>query len=107
MKLTLIERIHLRDLLPASGDYETMKIVSPLQDKLLPTQEESEKFEVKATPQGQSVHWEWNVDGRSYLADIEIDPIIQEIITTFLKDSNAMKTLTISLLSLYEKFIVE
>lgn len=100
MKLNFQERLMLLQILPAESDFLTLKIVRDLQTKLSATEEEFKKFNIKQD--GERISWS-NAGNKE--KDIDIGEKGQEIITEQLKKLGKEKKGTLSLLSLYEKFV--
>ncbi len=55
MKLNVSERLTLVNVVPEKGNFETMKIIETLKDKLYPNEKEAKEFEIKTT--GNQVSW--------------------------------------------------
>ena len=106
MKLSIAERFNLTSLLPTQGDFITLKRVQEFKDKLIFTEEEVKKYEIKLVPVGEDKEqWRWN--DPKYETEIEVGETIKDIIVEKLKNMDKEKTLETKDLSLYEKFIKE
>ena len=101
MKLSIMERILLSQLLPAEGTFVTLKLLRVLKEDLSFTEEENKKLEFKQN--GDSL--QWKEDGKQ--VDVKIGDTMNEIIIKVLKDLDEKAKLTDQHFSLYEKFIKE
>lgn len=102
MKLFLVERMLLLELLPTEGDYAALKELRKTREMLALTADEEKKFDVKHE-EGMMT---WNPEGNSFERDI---PLSEWATTTFqeeLRKRNTEKKLDNRTFSLYEKFII-
>ncbi len=103
MKLFLVERMLLLELLPTEGDYAALKELRKTREMLGPTADEVKEFNVKQEADGVV---SWDPKANSVERDI---PLSEWATTTFqeeLRKRNTEKKLDNRTFSLYEKFIV-
>ena len=100
MKLTVIERLTLLQILPQEGNFLTIKVVRDLTSVLAMNEKEFKEFEIKQT--GEQVTW--NLKGNQERA-VEIGEKATDIIVEALKRLDEQKKLEQRHLSLYEKFV--
>jgi hypothetical protein len=108
MELTLGERLNLVGLLPKESDYVTLKRISELRDRLIPSEKEAKEFELKLERNAENpqiAQWIWNAKGSESKAEIEIGEVCEIEIVNILKKRNDEKKITPQDVSLYEKFI--
>lgn len=101
MKLTVLERIRLVNILPAEGDFRTMKTISQLRDRLLFNEDEVKRL--KLVTEDQQVKWNPDADGEG--SEIEVGELATEIIVGQLKKMDDEKKVTVDYLPLWERFI--
>ena len=100
MKLNLIERFTILNLLPKETNFATLKIVRELQKVLSTSEEEFKKYEIKQVEDKIT----WNVKGNEEV-EIKIGEKATDIIVEELKKLDNEKKLTKQHLSVYDKFI--
>lgn len=100
MKLNVLERLNLLDILPKQGDYTTLKIVRKLRETLSFSEEEHKKYQFRQE-EGR-LFWE-NDDEK----DVHIGEMAMDMIQKALKKLDEDKKLTEEQFTLYEKFIKE
>jgi hypothetical protein len=100
MNLSVLERIVVLKVLPAEGDYATLKILTNLRMALSFTEEEIKAWDIRSDP--SSNRTTWKVEG---VADIPIGERATDIIVTALKKLDREKKLSVQDMSVYEKFI--
>ena len=100
MKLNILERLKVLQMLPQEGNFATLTIIRNLQEALSLTEAEFKEFEVKED--GTSTTW--NVKGREE-REIDIGEKAEEIVATALKKLDDENKLTQQHISIYEKFI--
>jgi hypothetical protein len=108
MKLTIMDRIMIYELLPAKGDYKTLKAVKEFRDKELRfTREETEMYDISQEVVGDGhVQIRFNQEAASsYERDIKIPLNVKAAIIERLKELDKTKNLREEQLNLYEKFI--
>jgi len=101
MKLSILERIILSQLLPAQGTFLTLKLLRVLKEDLSFTEEENKILEFEQD--GETLHWKEPGVER----EIEIGDTMNQIIVEALKELDKNAELTDQHFSLYEKFIKE
>jgi hypothetical protein len=102
MKLTVLERLNLLNLLPQKEDISVLKIVRDLENTLSLTEEEFKEFGVKLENDRTS----WNEKGLEE-REIAIGEMATKVCANALKEANKEKLLTKQHISLYDKFIKE
>lgn len=100
MQLKLKDRYMLLNLLPQAGDFSTMRTIAALRDSLLPSEEETQRMEIKA--EGAAIRWKASEDTG---ADIAIGPVANSVIVQALTKLNEEKALTLDTLPIYEMFV--
>ena len=98
MKLNVLERILLLQILPKEGTYVTFKILMDLKGKLAFNEKEIKEFGV-VEKEGR-ITWKKSAD-----KDFEFGEKAKEIIVTSLKKLDEEGKIDINNISLYEKFI--
>ena len=104
MKLTVLERIALLGVLPAEGDFVTLKIVRELRENL--SFDEAEVKQLKVKQEGQQITWEAGAETPGG-KEVKIGEKATDVIVAALKKLNSDKKLTDQHFSLYEKFVKE
>lgn len=106
LKLNILERISLLNVLPHEGSIITLRIMRELQSKLSFTEEELKKYKMKNTqsPDGRTTIT-WDEDFSLKETDIEIGEAATGIIVNELKKLDSQNRLRMEMLSLYEKFV--
>jgi len=102
MKLTVLERIILLGVLPAEGNFLTLKIVRKLREALSFTEDEHKTLEI--TQNGDTIRWKGENEDPAG-KEIEIGEKATDLIVESLKQLDEQKKLTEQHFSLYEKFI--
>jgi len=102
MKLNVFERLVLLPILPAEGDFLTLKIMRELKESLSMSQTDLDEFEIKQA--GEQVTW--NEKGNEE-REIEIGEKATEIVIDSLKKLDKEKKLTDRHFTVYEKFVKE
>ena len=100
MKLTVAERIGLLSILPAKGDYVTLKVLSQLRMNLSFTEDELEDYGIVEDKVNQKVDWEF-----AGTTELPIGEVATSIVVDTLRDLDKRKELPARLFDLYEKFI--
>jgi len=100
MKLNLVERIRLGQLLPESGNVANLRILTELRLRLGITEEEHARFKIKAD--GENIRWDPTVDTTT---DIEVGDVAKSIIRDQLLKMDEAEAMTVEHVSLYEKFV--
>ena len=101
MKLLVHERLLLLNLLPATGDITSIKLLRKVKEDL--SFNEKENKDLGFVQDGEMLRW--NSEKGNVEKDITIGEIITELIKTELKKMNEEKKLTDQHISIYEKFI--
>jgi len=100
MKLNILERLKLLQLLPQEGNFITLTIVNKLKETLSLTEAEFKEFEVKE----DGVNTTWNAKGQEE-RELEIGEKASDIIAEALNKLNDENKLTAQHMSVYEKFV--
>jgi len=103
MKLKVLERLILLNILPSEGNYITLKIVRDLQNELSFSEDEHKLFKFETQEDG-SVKWD---DETEQDKDVSVGEKARQMIVDILKKIDNEKKLTLKHMSLYEKFIIE
>jgi len=104
MKLTVLERLALLNILPKEGNFITLKIVRKLREDLSFSEEEIKRLEFKEDEGRVS----WNPrEAEKIIKDIKIGNKANSIIVEILEKLDKEKKLTDQHFTLYEKFIGE
>ncbi len=101
MKLSILERLVLGNILPQKGNYTTLIAVKEIKDKIVLTLEEIEKYKIAADEQ----QTRWSKEGENYEIDVEFGKTLSVIINEALQKKNNGNELTQEMISLYEKFV--
>ena len=102
MKLNIMERLQLLNILPAEGNYVTLKIVRQLREDLSFSEDEIKLFGVHQ--EGDQVTWSYS-NGGTDDREIQIGEKATDIIVESLKKLDREEKLTEALVGVYEKFV--
>jgi hypothetical protein len=100
MKLNVLERLLLLQILPAEGDFVTLKIIKGLKESIALSEADFKEFDIKQ--EGEQVLW--NQEG-SKEKEIKIGEKATDVIVEALQKLDSEKKLLETHVSLYEKFI--
>jgi len=100
MKLTVLERFTLLGVLPAEGNFVTLKIVRKLREALAFTEKEIKDLEMMV--EGERTKWN---PAKDVPRDVEIGEMATDMIVKALKKLDDTNKLTEQHMSVYEKFI--
>ena len=100
MKLNIMERIMILQLLPKEGNFLTLNLVRKLQSVLAPSEKELIDFEIKQVDNMTT----WNEKGREEL-EIEIGEKSADVIIEALEKLDKEQKITANHMSIYEKFV--
>jgi len=100
MKLNLLERFKILQMLPQEGNFVTLNIVKTLQENLAPTEEEFKKYEI--IQEGEQT--KWNEKGLEE-KEIVIGEKATDIIVEALEKLDKEKKITPQHITIYKKFI--
>ncbi len=108
MKLTMGERFGLLQILPEQGSLLSLKAARILREALIPTEKERKEYKLAEveSPDGKGMRIQWDATADK-AKDIEIPPIMAEIIKKKLTEMDKAEKLTEQYIPLYEKFIPE
>jgi hypothetical protein len=104
MKLTVLERIALLNILPAEGDFVTLKIVRNLKMDLSFSEDEIKALKVEQ--KGAQITWDLTKETPGG-KEIKIGEKATDVIVAALKKLNAEKKLIEQQFTIYEKFVKE
>jgi len=102
MKLSVLERLILANVLPKEGDVLSLRIVRQLREELSFSEEEHEKLQFKNT----DGMLQWDADALED-KEISIGAKATQLIKDSLKSMNDSKTLTQDHLPVWDKFMGE
>ena len=109
MKLTILERITLAQVLPRESNYVTLKIINELRMELGFSEKEIKTYGIKEVPgiDGQEGQIKWN-DKYSKLAtkEVAIGVVAREVICESFKRLDKAKKINAQNSTLYEKFMM-
>ena len=105
MKLSIADRINLLEIMPPQADFLTIKKIQETRDKIIFTNLEIKKYEIKLETKGDQNYWVWNKAGQNYITDIVIGEVTENEIIKILKKLSDEKNLKIYQIPLYEKFV--
>jgi len=100
MELSVLERLMAIGVLPAEGDYTTLKILNQLKLSLSFSEKEYEEFGIVVDIEKSQT--KWTTDGD---VEIPIGEKATDILVKALKDKNRQKKLSADMMTLYEKFV--
>ena len=101
MKLTILERILLLQILPKEGDFITLKVIRELQDVLGFSEADYKKYKIKQ--EGGSITWD--VEAGKKEVEIAVGEKAQEIIKEAFEKLDQEKKLEQKHFNLYERFV--
>jgi hypothetical protein len=102
MKLNVLERLLLLNILPHEGDFTTLKIVRKLREDLSFSEEEHVALEFK----NDNEQVKWNSDSH-VIKEVDLGKKAEDLIKVHLEKLNAEKKLTENYFELYEIFVGE
>jgi len=100
MKLNVLERLMLLNMLPKEGSITVLKLLRVLKEELSFSEEENKALVFKQ----EDEQLMWNSEG-DVVKDIKIGEIMTELIKKELKKLNDEEKLTDAHIDLYEKFM--
>ena len=103
MKLGIRDRIVLLNILPAEGDFITLKIVHDLRSALAFSEQDLKDYEI--TSEDNAVRWSEAKEAELGQKEIEIGPKALSVIVELLKKLSEAGKLVEGNLSVYEKFM--
>jgi hypothetical protein len=104
MKLVMGERLALLSILPERGSLLSLKAARILREALVPTEKERAKLKIVEDIENGQIRWEASEDKG---AEIEIPPIMVEIVKKRLAEMDKAEQLTEQYVPIYEKFLPE
>lgn len=105
MKLSVMERVVVLDLLPREGDFLTLKVLRELRESLALKEEEIKQFGVTSLLDESSgmINYKWE---KNEEVDIPMTEVKLNLIREQLRIIDRNKHLTENQYSVYEKFII-
>ena len=100
MKLNVMERLLLINMLPEKGNAVTLRIVSQLRERLSFTEADIKKYDIVA--EGEQVRW--NIEQAEEEAEIKIGAVAHKVIVDTLTELDTNEELELQHLSLLDKF---
>lgn len=100
MKLNVIERLTLLQILPQEGNFLTLKVLRDLTSILAMTEKEFKEFDIKQVDEQVT----WNLKGNEE-KEVEIGEKATDLIVEALKELDKNKKLEQRHFSLYQKFV--
>jgi len=104
MKLNVLERLILLNVLPPTGDITSIKLLREVREEASFDEEENKALNFKQEEEGSLM---WNQAAGSIEKDILIGEIVTELVKTALKKLDEEKKLTEDHISFYDKFMQE
>lgn len=101
MKLTIMERVMLLQVLPPTGNIGTMRIVHDLRMSLAPSEAEVKKCNIREDLENDKLLW----DDNEYSAEITIGEKATDVIIEALKRWDSEFRLTEQHIPVYERFV--
>jgi len=103
VRLTVKQRIDLQSILPAKGDFVTVKMLRVLREDLSFSQKEIEQLNLVKNPNGTV---EWSIEaGDKCIKEVAIPETIINNVKETLERLNTAKQITDSHLDFYEMFM--
>ena len=100
MELTVIERIHLLDILPREGDITTLRIVRQLREDLSFSEDEHKALAFEQQANG-TINWKLDAE---VVKEVSIGTKAKKLIVDALQRLNTEKKLREAHLPLFERF---
>jgi len=100
MKLDVLERITLMQILPKESNFVTFKILISLKSALSFNEKEYKEFGMLENKEAGTIHWK-----KSVPKEIEIGEKAKDIICDALKELDKAKKLNEQTFALYDKFV--
>jgi len=101
MKLEILDRINLLNILPAEGNIVTLRIVNELRGSLSFSEKELADGKINQSAEG---HITWDA-ASGVVKDVKIGDTARDIIKGALKKLDEEKKLTAQLVPLWDKFV--
>lgn len=106
MKLRIVDRITLLNILPDKGNHVTMGLLRELKKALAFSQKEIEdvKIEAHPSPDGQPTGYSWN-ESKDPKKDVKIGSTLTALIVGILKEADKKEELDDQMDDLYDLFV--
>ena len=105
MKLTMAERMRLLNVLPESGGIAEIRIANDLRLALAPSEEEYEEYGFFTDEEKPGMLF-WNVEAEKE-AEIKISKPAKKLIEAALLKVDEEGQVTVDLISLFDKFVID
>jgi len=102
VKLNVLERLVIGELLPKETSFANWKIINDLKQQLAPTEEELKAINARPTEDGQIIA-DWNAVPEK---EIVFGEVTEKFIVDALKKMDAESKLLPEHISVYEKFVI-
>jgi len=99
MKLSLLDRVTILNILPEKGSYETIVVRKELVEKVGIKQTELDEYKIKDLGNG-SIQWDTTVEDKDY----DLTEREERLVRDSFKEKDRKEELTTSMLDTYEKF---
>lgn len=103
MKLSVLERLAIQNLLPQQSDFTNLKLMRVAREALSFTEKENRLLQFKPV-EGEAGKIQWQ-DGAVPEKEVALGEVVTVMIVDALKKLNEEKKLTEEHFSLYEKFV--
>ena len=100
MKVSVLERLLIQNLLPEKGSFTNLKLMRVARESL--SFDEAENKALKFVQDGEQLRWEDNAVGDK---EIKLGEVVTEMIKKELKALNDKEELKPAQFTLYEKFV--
>jgi len=104
MKLTILERITLAQVLPRESNYVTLKIINDLRMELGFSEKEIKTYGIEEVPDKDQI--KWNNKYETATKEITVGAVAREVICESFKRLDKAKKINAQNSSLYEKFMM-
>ena len=102
VKLAIVERIQLLNLLPAEGNAITLRVVNELRQELSFSEREIKDANIQNDAETGRVTWK---DDAKLIKDVKVGDTANGIIKEALKKLDDEKKLTLAVMPVYERFM--
>jgi hypothetical protein len=105
MELTLGERFSILTIMPAQGNYATLRLVNDMRMILAPSEKELTEQEIKEEHNAETGSTSLRWKDEKYKADIDLTPKMLGMIVKRLEELDVQAKLEANTLELFEKFV--
>jgi hypothetical protein len=103
MKLTVLERIMLANILPVQGSFTNLKFLRVAREDLSFSEKENKRLNLRQ--EGEQLFWDEPNPSLQYIKDVKLGEIVTEMIKKALLEKDEKEELSADLFTLYEKFV--